>query len=429
MRGREDTELEEVEDALIDGDVAYQRGTAQAALRHRNFRIVWSGTFATNIGTWMRNVVLGAYIFDLTRNGLWVSVVFFAQLGPLLFLSLTGGALADTVDRRRLLISLQLIQGSLSLVLAAIAWGDSPSPWTVSGVVFAIGIANALGAPGLSSILPTLVPRDDMPGAVALMSFQMNLSRVIGPAIGGILYTSVDAGPVFAITGATCLFSVTGLLIASYPRRVGAVLEERGIARLLSGIRIARRDPLIRYVILTLFSFSFFSLPFVGIMPVIAEFNLGTPPKSVTYAMLYATFGVGAALGAITVGTVLARRSKVGLLRGGFIAFAVLLAIFGMLRDVVPAFPAVGLLGYVYFVVITCLSTVLQDHLADEVRGRVMALWIMGFGGTVPLGVLAVGPFTEQYSTEVLLVGAAWALVLALWSNANTLRRKGASDV
>ncbi len=145
--------------------------------------------------------------------------------------------------------------------------------------------------------------------------------------------------------------------------------------------------------------------------------------------MLYATFGLGAALGAFTVGTVLAHRSKVALLRGGFIAFALLLACFGALRDDTLAFPVVALFGYVYFLVVTCLSTVLQQHLHDEVRGRIMALWIMGFGGTVPLGVLAVGPFTEHHSTVVLIVGAAWALVLALWSSANTLRRKGAPDV
>jgi MFS family permease len=428
--GREDTDLEEVEDALVDGDVAYQRGTAQAALRHRNFRIVYSGTFMSNVGTWMQNVILGAYALDLTGSGAFVSLVFFAQLGPLLFLSLTGGALADTVDRRRLLVSLQIVQGVLSLGLAAVAWmSDDPSPGLIVAIVFAIGIANALGAPGLSSILPTLVPREDMPGAVALMSVQMNLSRVIGPAIGGLIYHSLDAGPVFAINAGTYLFAVAGLLIAHYPGRTGAIIEERGLARLLSGARIARRDPLITHVLLTLFTFSFFSLPFVGIMAVIAKYNLGIAPKSLQFGLLYATFGFGAALGAVTVGTVLAHRSKVVLLRPGFIAFALLLACFAVLRSDALAFPVVALLGYVYFVVITCLSTILQQHLADQVRGRVMALWIMFFGGTVPLGVLAVGPFTEDHSTEVLLVGAVWALVLALWSNANVLRRKGASDV
>jgi MFS family permease len=430
MLRREGTEREELEHALVDGDVPYQRGTAQAALRNRDFRIVYAGTFMSNVGTWMQNVILGAYALDLTGSGGVVSLVFFAQLGPLLFLSMTGGALADTVDRRRLLVALQIVQGVLSLVLAAVAWNaEKPATGVIVAIVFAIGIANALGAPGLSSILPTLVPREDMPGAVALMSVQMNLSRVVGPAIGGLIYGTLDAGPVFAINAGTYLFAVAGLLLARYPGRIGAVVEERGLARLLSGIRIARRDPLITHVLVTLCTFSLFSLPFVGIMAVIAKYNLGVAPKSLEFGLLYATFGFGAALGAVTVGTVLAHRSKVALLRGGFIAFALLLAWFALLRDDALAFPVVALLGYVYFVVITCLSTVLQQHLADEIRGRVMALWIMGFGGTVPLGVLTVGPFTEHHSREVLLVGAAWALLLALWSNAHTLRRKGASDV
>src|SRR2546423_9221638 len=122
LRPRDEAELEQVEDALVDGDVAYQRGTAQAALRHRDFRIVYVGTFASNIGTWMQNVILGAYMLDLTGKGSWASLAFFAQLGPLLFLSLTAGWLADTVDRRRLLGSLQLVQGVLSLGLPAVAW-------------------------------------------------------------------------------------------------------------------------------------------------------------------------------------------------------------------------------------------------------------------------------------------------------------------
>lgn len=430
LRPREESELEQVEDALVDGDVAYQRGTAQAALRHRNFRIVYTGTFLSNIGTWMQNVILGAYALDLTNNGAFVGLLFFAQLGPLLFLSLTGGALADTVDRRRLLVSLQLVQGALSFVLAAVAWqSHTPSKALIVLLVFAIGTANALGAPGLSSILPTLVPREDMPGAVALMSVQMNLSRVIGPAIGAVIYKMLDAGPVFAINAATYLFAVVGLLWATYDRRVGGIVEERGLARLMSGIRIARRDALIKHIIVTLFTFSFFSLAFVGVMPVIAKYNLGIAPKSTEYGLLYACFGLGAALGAVTVGTVLAKRSKVALLRPGFIAFAIVLAVFALLRSDLAAFPVVGVLGYVYFVVITCMSTILQQHLSDDVRGRVMALWIMGFGGTVPVGVLVAGPFTKSHSTEVLLLGALWALVLALWSNAQSLREKGASNV
>src|ERR1700750_633598 len=111
---REEPDLENVEDAIGDGDVPYQRGTAQAALRHRDFRIVYLGAFASNIGTWMQNVILGAYALKLTVAGEYVSLLYFGQLGPLLFLSMWGGLLADVVDRRRFLVGTQVAQGLLS---------------------------------------------------------------------------------------------------------------------------------------------------------------------------------------------------------------------------------------------------------------------------------------------------------------------------
>src|SRR4029077_6925 len=155
-----------MEDALVDGDVPWKRGTAQAALRNRNFRIIYFGVFASNIGTWMQNVVLGAYAFKLTGSSAYVGLVYFAQLGPLLFLSTLGGLLADIVDRRRFLVGAQVAQLVFSLGLAAIALSDHPSETLIVVAVFAVGIANALGAPGLNAILPTLVPREDLPGAV-----------------------------------------------------------------------------------------------------------------------------------------------------------------------------------------------------------------------------------------------------------------------
>jgi MFS family permease len=428
----EDDELarEQIEDALVDGDVPFERGTAQAALRHGNFRIVYFSTFASNIGTWMQNVVLGAYALKLTGSSAFVGLVFFAQLGPLLFLSTLGGLLADIVDRRRFLVGAQLAQLGFSFALAGIALSDHPSRGLIVAAVFAVGIANALGAPGLNAILPTLVPREDLSGAVALASVQMNLSRVIGPPIGALIYHSLSAAPVFAINALTYLFAVIGLLWAKYPRRTNARVAERGFARLLSGVRIARRDPLLSHLLLTLFSFSFFSLAFVGLMPVIADESFGIGPKSWQYGVLYACFGLGAALGAVSVGTAFAKVSKTKLLRPAFLAFAVVLAVFALLRSAALSYPVALALGYAYFVAITAMSTLIQSHLVDEERGRVMALWIMGFGGTVPVGVLVGGWVGHATSiTAVILAGAVWALVLAAWSNAQSLRAKGAPDV
>jgi len=265
----------------------------------------------------------------------------------------------------------------------------------------------------MSAIMPSLVPREDLSGAVALLSVQMNLSRVIGPLIAALIYSRVGASPVFAINALTYLFAVCSLVIARYPRRVGAMITERGVARLLSGFRVAMADRLVRLILFVVFTFSFISLNFISFMSVLAVEHYGIAPKSTGYGLLYACFGLGAASGAVSVGSVFAHRSKAAMVRPGLVAFAVLLALFGILHVKEASFPVAFVLGYAYFLVITSLSTVLQEHVENVVRGRVMALWIMGFGGAVGIGALVWGPVAHRSIGALLVVGAAWALVLA----------------
>jgi MFS family permease len=415
---------EDATDALVDGDRVLARGTAQAALAHRDFRIVWGGTFASNIGTWMQNVLLGAYGYTLTKSETYVGLLFFAQLGPLLFLSNIGGVLADVLDRRRLLLTMQVQQLVFSIVLAVIVTSDHPSRVVLFLCVLVIGIGNALGAPALSAILPTLVPKPDLPGAVSLQSVQMNLSRVIGPAIGAAIYTTAGVAPVFFLNAATYGFAIVALLAVTYPRHPAARSDESVLRRLGEGFRIARADPLVRRVLITLFTMSFFSLVFVGQMPSIAETNFDIRTRSVEYGALYAVFGLGAALGAVSVGTWFASFPKERLIRPAFLAFAAVLAAFAVVRVSWAAFVIAPLLGYAYFVVITSLSTVLQSHIEDAVRGRVIALWIMGFGGTVPLGVLVFGVVAHATSISlVLLMGAFVAVLLAIYADLSAAGR------
>jgi MFS family permease len=417
---------EDATDALVDGDRILVRGTARAALRHRDFRIVWSGTFASNIGTWMQNVLLGAYGYTLTHSATYVGLLFFAQLGPLLFLSNVGGALADVLDRRRLLLWTQWEQLVFSIVLAVLATAAHPSRGAILACVLVIGLGNALGAPALSAILPTLVPRPDLPGAVALQSVQMNLSRVIGPAIGAAIYAGTGAAPVFVINAGTYLFAIGALLVVRYPRRPAAPPETGMAGRIVEGFRIAHADRLIRRVLLVLVTLSFFSLAFIGLMPALAASDFGIAPRSVGYGLLYGLFGLGAALGAVSVGSWFAHQPKARLIRPALAAFGGLLAAFALARSPIVAFVLAFLVGYAYFVVITSLSTVLQEHVTDAIRGRVVALWIMGFGGTVPLGVLVGGVVAHATSlTAVLLAGAAVAVALSLYANLNLV---GAPD-
>jgi MFS family permease len=401
-------------DALVDGDQTVSAGTAIAALRHRDFRIVWGGTFASNIGTWMQNVLLGAFAWDLTHDSVYVGAIYFAQLGPLLFLAALGGVLADVIDRRKLLIWMQLEQLFFSIVLAVLAAAPHPNETAIFFCVLLIGIGNSLSGPAIGAILPVLVPKEDLPGAVSLQSVQMNLSRVIGPAIGAPLYATFGIATVFGLNALTYVFAIVALVVAHYHAKNPKPIEDTGVARLLSGYRIAAADPLIRRILLTMTIFSLFSLAFVGLMPELAAANLGIDPKDLAYGFLYATFGLGAALGAITVGTYLAHHSKALIARRALVAFSIMLTVFALIRSPVLAFPVAFGVGFVYFLVITSLATVLQEHLDDSIRGRIMALWIMAFGGMVPVGVLIGGAISTLTSiTTVMLAGAVVAIALA----------------
>ncbi len=416
-------------DALVDGDRALRRGTAQAALRHRDFRLVWGGTFLSNIGTWMQNVLLGKFALDLTGDAGYVGLLYFAQLGPLLFLSQIGGVIADRVDRRRYLVVMQMTQMLLSFGLAALVIVEHPSKWGIFGCVLAIGIVNALSAPSMGAILPTLVPKEDIPGAVSLQSVQMNLSRVLGPVIGAPLLAIFGAEWVFAINAGTYAFAVAGLMLARYDARNPNPIQGRISEKLLSGIRIAWHDRLLRRIFVTMFTFSFFSLMYVGLFPEVADTNFGISASD-TYLLLYAVWGLGATLGALTIGTYLAEHSKARIVRYSLAAFSVLLAVFALIRSAPLAFVVSPALGFVYFLVITALSTIMQEHLEDHVRGRIMAIWIMSFGGTVPIGVYVGGLMISALGmtiSEVMFVGVAAALVLAWYCDLEAVGA-GATD-
>jgi MFS family permease len=413
--------LEEIEDAVVDGDsvVPARSGTARAALSHRTFRIVFLGAFASNIGTWMQNVVLGAYAYDLTHSATFVGIIIFAQLGPTLVLPMLGGLLADKVDRKRFLNILALEQLLFSLGVALVVTSPHPSHVALVVMVLMVGCGSAMFGPAYSAVLPGLVGKADLPGAISLNSAQMNASRVVGPIIGGLLFPLVGAAWVFVGNAVTYLFVVVALSMVTLPAVPQPPNQGSRWRQLTAGIRVAREDRIVGRSLVTVFVFSLLALAFIGQMPVVAAHNLGIDlTKSPDYGILYACFGTGALVGAISIGTVFARTSKPLLVRVFLVCYAVTLCAFALERSPVPAYINVAITGACYFAFITALNTTMQARLAEEVRGRVLALWMMGFGGTVGIGNLLIGPVVEAFGiTNVLLFGAAVALVLAWYAD------------
>ena len=399
----------------------YTPGTARAAFSYRSYRLIWLGLFASNTGTWMQNFILPAYVDYRTRSAALVGLLVFTQLGPLLVLSIPAGILADKVPRKQLLITLQAVQMLLTIVIASLVAADA-ALWSLFLVQLGIGIANALNAPAFQASVPMLVNRQDLAGAVSLNSFMINASRVLGPAIAAVLAgIGFTTSQLFLINGATYLFLIGAILAVVIPD-VRGQHPEKGWRRLLTGINIARSRRVLSRVLLAMCLFSLVSLPYIGLFPSVARLNYGIDVTSATYKWLYATWGLGAAVGALSIATFLATIDRRTIIVRGFLGFAVSLALFAVITSPGPAFPIAFILGAFYFMTATAMVTTLQMNMRDTERVSVMPLWFMVFGGTVPIGNLIFGPVVDAIGARpVMLFGAAFAVFLAWWANLRRL--------
>ena len=397
-------------------------GTARAALAYPEFRILFIGMSLSSIGTWMQNFTLPAYVDGRTGSATLVGLLIFAQLGPLLLLSIPSGILADRFDRTRLVIAMQAVMLVMSIVLAVLVFSDA-ALWTIFAAQLTIGIANTLNAPAFSASIPMLVDRRDLSGAISLNSAMINGTRIAGPALAALLAAlGFSLAQLFIVNAVTYLFLIVPLAFSvRLPMPTGA-LPERGWRKLGSGLRIVRRRGVLLRTLSTMFLFSLLCLPYVGLFPSVARLNFGLDPEGGSYKLLYIVWGLGAFLGALAVGTWLARRDTRRLIPLGMLLFAAALGTFALLDNWILALPVAGALGFVYFMTATALASVMQRNLADTERSATMPLWFMAFGGTVPVGNVVFGPLMDAIGARwVLAMGAASALVLAWWSDLKRL--------
>ena len=375
----------------------------------------------SNIGTWMQNLALPAYIDDRTVSAKIVSLLVFAQLGPLLLLAIPGGIIAGRYNLQRYLLAMQWVQLVFSLVLAAIVSVDGPI-WALFLAQTAIGVGNALNAPAFQASVPMLVDRRDLAGAISLNSTQLNGSRVVGPAIAALLAIwGVSTSQIFVINAATYLFLIVSLFMVQIPD-IRSAPTETGWRRALSGVNIANSRRVLSRLLISMTAFSLFCLIYVGLFSSVARLNFGISPVGSTYRWLYAVWGLGALVGALATGTFLSHIRLPTIIRWGFVGFAIALAIFASISSVTWAFPVGFVLGLFYFMTANAMVTVFQQNLRDNERVTVMPLWFMSFGGTVTIGGLMAGPIIDAIGARwVLFFGALFALFLAWWCDLDRL--------
>jgi len=384
-----------------------------AALSAPAFRRIFGASLLSNTGRWMQSTAIGVLAWEISESPRYLGLLIFAQLGPLAILSLVGGSLADTADRRILLLITQFWQMAWSFVLAALVIDDTISQGGLLLLVFIIGLGQGIYAPTFTSVLPSLAGINNLRAAISLNSMQTNLARVIGPALGGWLTAVAGFALVFAINAATYIVVLAAVAVTKIPAVVSTVRSLRD--RLFGGFAIVARAPQVGRPILLMSLFALLCLPFIGQLPALAELNLGIDTRSQTYGWFYAAFGAGAFAGTVLVGTVLLQVSRRLLVRSTLLGFAASLAWLASLSDVGTAYFAIFLVGLFYLVLPTTLSTIWQEHVDDSIRGRIAALWVLSFGGMVPFANLIAGQVIEWTSLRtVIYAGAVSAAALGL---------------
>ncbi|MDN5869939.1 MAG: MFS transporter [Nitrococcus sp.] len=386
--------------------------SAWAPLRHRAFAVLWSATIVSNIGTWMNSVGAGWLMTSLAPSPTMVALVQAATTLPVFMLALPAGALADIVDRRRILLICQFGMCALVAVLALLVWREWVTAQVLLLFTFLLGAGKAVAAPAWQAVIPKLVPRDALQPAIALNSIGINVSRAIGPALAGLLIVTLGMATPFAVDAVSFLAVVAALIWWNPPPSPPSMLPaERFSNAMRTGLRYARSSGPLRATLLRACAYLFFANAFWALLPLISRHSL--QGEATLYGLLLAGVGVGAILGGLLLPKFKARIGSdqtVAIATGGT---AIMTAVFAVVSNVPIALAASVAFGMGWIAALASLAGSAQVALPDWVRARGLSVYMMVMFGSMTLGSIAWGQVAELYSIRIsLLVAAAGALVV-----------------
>jgi MFS family permease len=361
-----------------------------AALTYRDFRVLWFGAFLSTIGTWMQKVAQNWLVLTIsgTSSAFFLGLDSFLGELPILLLTVVGGVVADRYDRRRLLLTSQYIQMGAAFTLAALVFSGQVHIWHVLTLSVITGLAQAFGGPAYQSLLPSLVSKDHVPNAIAFNSIQFNLARVIGPLFAGAALATLGMVACFGLNGLSFL-AVIAAILSLHVRHIPPAAPKRMREEFKSGYHYVRDHPALLGLAVLGFAGTFLGNPLLTFLPLFAQNVLHGGVTQYTYLMSSA--GAGAVAGALVVAW-----------RGRFphmgrtvlliqMVFGALMILFAMTRvfwlNAVLLFGA----GACMVMVFATLSSLVQLNAPNEMRGRVMSLYMVAFRGGMPLGSLAGG--------------------------------------
>ena len=386
------------------------------ALSHRDFRLFWMGAFFSNVGTWMQAVAQGWLVLLLTNSAFWLGLDAFMATAPGFIFTLVGGVFADLIDRRRLLLVTQVVAGVAALGLAVLVATNVVNRWMVLGFSFVTGCCMALASPSFLAMTYDLVGREDLPNAIAMNSTQFQLARVVGPALAGVAFRLFGLAGCFFANGLSFIAVVAALWVVRpvpfQPANPHSVRDRKAFWHdLTEGFRYVRNRPRVSALLLLSAVNSLFGAPYFTLVPIYARdiFHLG----ETGLAVMMGTAGAGASLGALLVAYLGDFRRKGWLVLSGAILFGVFIASFAMASRLALSLTFLFGVGFSLVICVATINTLLQKLVTDQMRGRVMSMFILSFLGTMPVGNIVAGTVSSHIGPQYTL--AAGGLIVALF--------------
>ena len=407
------TELvEQVEDLASARPQERRVGLRQAfgALSHRNFRRFWIGAAFSNIGTWMQNVTVPYVVLLITGSATWVGIAAFSQLFPTVILGPVSGYLADRFDRRKLLIAGQSAQALLSLTIWGAWVANLRDPRLLVALLALNGAAFGLTMPSWQAFVTELVPRRDLLNAVTLNSAQFNGARAVGPAAGGLVLASFGPSWAFLANALSFVAVIVALVLLRPPPRLRVVSERRILGQFVDGLAYVRRHPGLLVAVGTVGIVFFLGSPIFQLVPVFAERVYHVGPSR--YGLLGTAYGIGAVVGAVVLGFVGDRVRRSSVVVAALVLYGSGLVGMGLVRTYAGGFALLLVSGIAFLAIIAVLNTSMQLLVAEHVRGRVIAIYLMTLTGSYPVGALLQGWLTDRIGAPATVLMSGSLLVL-----------------
>lgn len=392
---------------------SHTRASGLGPFAYPAFAVLWLATVLSNIGTWMHDVGAGWLMASLSPSPLWVALVQTATTLPVFLLALPAGALADIVNRRRMLLLVQAVLALVALGLGLLVWQGGTTPLLLLLFTFAMGLGAALTAPAWQAIVPSLVPRETLQQAVAVNSVGINISRAIGPALAGLLITTVGLAWPFLINAISFLVVVAALYWWQPPASAQRRLPPEDIlGAIRSGLRYAWHSEPLKATLMRAVGFFLFASAYWATLPLIAKNVLGGGAQ--LYGALLACIGVGAVAGAFTLPRLRERLGPDRVVAAGTLGTALAMVLFATVHHNLIAGAASLLAGLSWIAVLTSLNVSAQVALPDWVRARGLSIFVTVFFGAQTAGSMLWGQTASHLGIPAALLIAAAGAVLAI---------------